>query len=571
LNPNDDETPYRLEKLGTGGGVGWFSCVPAEDTDLEAGFDHLSIRPLDRFMVRHVLSLCSSLELGDMAGLIERGQQGEPHVLALAFEVCAGADRFHGLLGRFDREALSSLAAHSPSICIPWSLYRKTTEHLYWVRCFSRNAALHEPLPRNGEAEHDPLVSDEAIEAWKKGVVPIQRMNFEGAVSDPAGNDHSGQTRTAVREVQNRLEKAGLLEGWETRTEATLSPFAVERRWRLDIRTRQGRHAWHLSGTQTSYGRGMDIHRARISCLMEIVERASAFASFAPDRVTGVRGGLGLIRGSARELEAEGRRVLNLERVCLEVPYRDDPLCWVQGEEVGPHGREEVLVPAQLVFLFANLDEVSLTSGLSSNGLGAGETLDQARLSALLEVIERDAERVMPFRPERCFVLKAEDGRVSEMLESLQRKGIFICLRDMTTEFGVPCYQAFVRGPGGVVLKGCGAHLDARRAVVSAMTEIPWPYPYWFGTAPPPDGMPRVRYEDLPGWSTGSVSNDLRRLESLVTANGYQPVYVDLTREDLEIPVCRALVPGLEMMTFFDRFTPLGVRQFGHYMASVQE
>ncbi len=567
MNSHDDETPYRLEKLGTGGGVGWFSCVPAQETDLEAGFNHLSMRPLDRFMARHVLSLCSSLEPGDMAGLIERAGQGEPHVLALAFEACSSVDRFHGLLDRFDRETLSFLAAHSPSICIPWALYRETEEGLYWVRCFSRNAALHEPLPRPHEARHKPPVSREAVEAWKRRVVPIQRMGFQGAVSGPAGNEHSGPTRSAVREVQDHLEKAGLLEGWETRTDATLSPFAVERRWRLDIRTRQGRHAWRLSGTQTSYGRGMNIHQSRMSCLMEIVERASAFASFTPDRVADVRGGLGLIRGSARELEAEGRRVLNLERVCLEVPYRDDPLCWISGEEVGPGGREEVLVPAQLVFLFANLDEVSLTSGLSSNGLGAGDTPDRARLSAFLEVIERDAERVIPFRPERCFVLTAEDGGVAEMLGSLERKGIFILVRDMTTEFGVPCYQAFVRGPGGVILKGCGAHLDARRAVVSAVTEIPWPYPYWFGTAPPPDGTPRVRYEDLPDWSTGSVSNDLRRLESLVTANGYRPVYVDLTREDLDIPVCRVLVPGLEMMTFFDRFTPLGVRQIGHYMA----
>jgi hypothetical protein len=41
---------------------------------------------------------------------------------------------------------------------------------------------------------------------------------------------------------------------------------------------------------------------------------------------------------------------------------------------------------------------------------------------------------------------------------------------------------------------------------------------------------------------------------------------VDLTREDTAIPVCRALVPGLEMMTAFDRFTPLGLRQFAHYL-----
>jgi ribosomal protein S12 methylthiotransferase accessory factor YcaO len=410
-------------------------------------------------------------------------------------------------------------------------------------------------------------VDEEAIEAWKKGIVPIDRMGFSRAPAGGPMETGAGPARSAVKALQRRLEETGVLEGWETRTESTLSPFAVERPWRLEIRTRHGRHAWRLQGTQTSYGRGLAIQQARMSCLMEIVERISAFASFEPERVPGIGGGLRMLQGPARELEAAGRRVLDLERVRLEVPYQGDSLCWVEGEEAAPDGPFRVLVPAQLVFLFANLDEASLTSGLSSNGLGAGKTTAQARLSGLLEVIERDSERVVPFSPEQCFVLEAEDPRVSEMLSDLERKGLFILFRDLTAELGVPCYQAFVEGPGGVILKGCGANLDARRAVVSAMTEIPWPYPYWFGTAPPPEGAARVRLEDLPDWSTGDAAGDLGRLEALLAANGYTPVYVDLTREDMGLPVCRALVPGLEMMTLFDRFTPLGVRPFGHYLA----
>jgi len=48
--------------------------------------------------------------------------------------------------------------------------------------------------------------------------------------------------------------------------------------------------------------------------------------------------------------------------------------------------------------------------------------------------------------------------------------------------------------------------------------------------------------------------------------NGYKPIYVDLTREDLDIPVVKALVPGLEIMTVVDRFSPLSIRQFWHYL-----
>jgi ribosomal protein S12 methylthiotransferase accessory factor YcaO len=557
------ETAYRLEKVGTGAGTGWFSCVPEGETPLERGLDHLAARPMDRFMHRHLLSRVASLEAGEVRGLLEHG---DPHVRALACEACLETEGLQGLLEGIDRGLPAGLTSHTPDIRIRWWLERASESRLYWVRAFSRNVLLHEPLPPPGEAEHEVLVDREAVDAWARGVVPLRRMGFleGGGRPEPSA---PGPSRRDVRALQERLEGLGLLEGWETRTEATLSPYAVERPWHLEIRTRNGRNRWRLRGAQTGYGRGLDVHRARISCLMEIVERCSAFASFEPDRVPGARAGLRLRRGGADELEAQGLRVLDLHRMRLEVPYQGDVLSWVAGEEAAETGPRKVWVPAQLAFLFANLDEAGLTSGISSNGLGAGATQAQARLSGLLEVIERDAERVVPFSPERCFSLEAGDPRVSEMLRDLEGKGVHVRFVDLTPELGVPCYQAFVEAPGGIVLKGCGAHLDGRRAAVSAMTEIPWPYPYWFGTAPPPEGTRRVRLEELPCWSTGKEAGDLERLESLLHANGYAPVYVDLTREDLGLPVCRALVPGLELMTLFDRYTPLGVRQFGHYLS----
>jgi len=558
------ETAYRLEKLGTGAGAGWFSCLPEKEVGLEEGFDHLAARPMDRFMHSHILSRISSLEPAEVRDLLDRP---EPHVRALAWEACLGVERLQGLATRLSLDDLAGLAGHTPDIRIPWTLECASEAGLYWVRLFSHNILLHEPLPGPGETDHAILVTKEDLEAWRRTVVPIQEAGLTGCSGPPGEPAGPGPSRRGVGDLRRRLETSGILEGWEARTEATLSPYAVERPWRLDVRTRHGRNRWRLTGTQTGYGQGLDIHRSRTSCLMEIVERCSAFASFEPDRVAGTLARLRLHKGTAEELKEQGFHVMDLDRLRLEVPYRGDPLCWVEGEEAAEGGPRAVLVPAQLAFLFVNLDETSLTSGVSSNGLGAGDTTVRARLSGLLEVIERDAERVVPFSPGRSFVLEAEEPRVSEMLHDLGKKGVHIRFADLTPEFGVPCYQAFVEAPGGIVLKGCGAHLDGRRALVSAMTEIPWPYPYWFGTAPSPKGSRSVRFEELPCWSGGDEAEDLRNLETLLHLNGYAPVYVDLTREDLGLPVCRALVPGLEFMTLFDRFTPLGVRPFGHYLS----
>jgi ribosomal protein S12 methylthiotransferase accessory factor len=558
------ETAYRLEKIGTAAGAGWFSCLPEAEPGLEEALEHLAERPMDRFMHDHVLSLVSSLEPDDVRRLLDRSA---PHVRALACEACLGTERLKDLRARFSPDDLAALIDHTPDIRIRWWMERASEAGLYWVRALSRNILLHEPLPPSREAEHEVPVTKEELESWRRTVVPVHEAGLDVRSGAPAEAAGPGPSRREVRDLLKRLDALHLLEGWETRTEATLSPYAVERPWRLDVRARHGRNRWRLTGTQTGYGRGLNIHQARISCLMEIVERCSAFASFEPDRVPDARAGLRLHTGTAKELTGRGFHLLDLERMRLEVAYRGDSLCWVEGEEASADGSRTVLVPAQLAFLFVNLDEAALTSGVSSNGLGAGATAAQARLSGLLEVIERDAERVVPFSPDRCFVLEAEDTRLSEMLRGLEKKGIHIRFADLTPEFGVPCYQAFVEAAGGIVLKGCGAHLDGRRAAVSALTEIPWPYPYWFGTAPHPEGTRRVRLEELPCWSSGDDAGDLCNLETLLHLNGYAPVYVDLTRKDLGLPVCRALVPGLELMTLFDRFTPLGVRQFGHYLS----
>jgi len=222
------------------------------------------------------------------------------------------------------------------------------------------------------------------------------------------------------------------------------------------------------------------------------------------------------------------------------------------------------------VFLFPNLDEISLTSGLPSNGLAAAHTLKEAKLGSLLEVVERDAEKVVPYSKEKSFLLEAEDQKVSDVIERCRQKGIQIQFLDITPEFGIPCYKAFIQGPGGIILKGSGAHLDAKRAALAAMHEVPYPYPFWFGSMPAPEGGALLQYEGLPDYSTGDTSRDLRLLEKLLIKNGYRPIYIDLTREDLDIPVVKCLVPGLEFMTVLDRFSPLNVRQFGHYLRTFQ-
>jgi ribosomal protein S12 methylthiotransferase accessory factor YcaO len=323
--------------------------------------------------------------------------------------------------------------------------------------------------------------------------------------------------------------------------------------------------AYTLSGMQTSYGRGLDMAAARASYSMEVAERVSSYASVGVRGVAGLARPCPLTHATLEEARAGGGNPLDLGRVRLEAPYAGQRLYWMPAEQRTAEGLRESLVPFQFVYLFANLDEQSLFSALGSTGLASGNEMEEAKVHALCEVIERDAEAVTPFDLSRCFRLEADDERVAKLLRDYEDNRMHVWFMDCTPEFGVPCYKAVVTGSRGDVNKGMGAGLCGARAAVSAMTEIPYPFP-GPATAPAPEGLPLRRLEDLPDHSTGSAEGDLLVLEQTLLANGWPIHYADLTRADLGIPAVRALVPGLEWVSDFDRFSRLSPRLYANFL-----
>jgi ribosomal protein S12 methylthiotransferase accessory factor YcaO len=299
---------------------------------------------------------------------------------------------------------------------------------------------------------------------------------------------------------------------------------------------------------------------------MEIVERRCAFASFDRDRVVGQARQSRVLRGSLEELRRDGLRTLDPNSLCLEVPYRNESLYWIEAVIREAGSVSPIWVPAQSVFLFCNLDESSLYSGLGSTGLAAGNTVEEARLAALLEVIERDSEAVSVFNPARCFRIVAEDPAIGELLAAYHQGGIDVMCQELDNPFAVPCYKCFVVGPQGQIARGTGAHLDGRKALLSALTETPYPFPYGPPSAVGPPQWPVARFEQLPVYTTGDTVEDLALLERVLNQSGYCPIYVDLTREDLGFPVVRALVPGLQTMADFDRYSRVSPRLFANYL-----
>ena len=556
---------YQMERVGTEFSIGWFSCMPIEDLDFERALEYIHKHPYDDFMHKYLLDITGTFgpNLADM--LIKKGKQDDPYLLALMYETCILNEKLQALRTRFDEIDVKQLAEYTPLIYINWFLRQNQGDNLYWVKLFSENIYGHNSLPSPEYLERPVPFDRDTIEAWKARVMPIKDVLSERSRKVPHKGTVSRLTpEETARRAMEKLKARDLIAGPEMETQASLSPYSLLMPWKLDITVSAGRNRWRLSGTQISYGKGRNIHEARASCLMEVVERYSAFTIFHSDRIPDYKNSFPLTKATYKDLVNKGCNALDPNDMNLEVPYQDQELYWISAERADENGHYPIYVPAQLVFLFCNLDEISLTSGLPSNGLAAGNTLEEAKLNGLLEVIERDGERVVPYTRERCFLLESEDPLVSDILKGCVEKGVHVQFLDITSEFGIPCYKAFIQRSRGEILKGCGAGLDGKRAAVSALTEVPYACSQQLGSMPAPRGVRTIKYEELPDYSSGDVAEDLRLLERLLIMNGYQPIYVDLTRADLGIPVVRALVPGLEMITDFDRFSVLSIRQFAH-------
>ncbi|MBP7934829.1 MAG: TOMM precursor leader peptide-binding protein [Phycisphaerae bacterium] len=164
-------------------------------------------------------------------------------------------------------------------------------------------------------------------------------------------------------------------------------------------------------------------------------------------------------------------------------PFRRDTLTdwvegsWLSGGRWGDH--RLAWLPADLVYLgFPPRQKRSPLAVATSTGLAAGPTAEAAILSALCEVIERDA-----------FVVAWRNGLSAPQVDLASdqcrwhREILEDCLlwpridyriADLTPDTGVPTYAVVSRGPsedGDVISFGAATHPDARTAVLKALIE----------------------------------------------------------------------------------------------------
>jgi ribosomal protein S12 methylthiotransferase accessory factor len=146
-------------------------------------------------------------------------------------------------------------------------------------------------------------------------------------------------------------------------------------------------------------------------------------------------------------------------------------LASVQDMESG----RECAIPAELIF-FPAPDVGQSLFGSSTNGLASGNSVLEATVQALLELIERDIWSFEFVRRESKLVEAASlPNDVREIVERAERNGLQLKVRAVPNDYGMPFFAAFVfdlNNPSRKTFNGGWAcDLDRDRALVRAVTE----------------------------------------------------------------------------------------------------
>ena len=563
MNPTSPSVSYAMTLISTEASTGFFAALPDPAPDLETALAYLQGHPLDTFMHRYVLGLFGRLPLEAVQAFLDREEGPDPLRLALVREAADEHSHFAAADIAADGSTIIRTAEVTPLVALRALARPDQLVHRNWNRLLGDNLSHHRLLPDPDHAPRPfPYEPDAVADPGGVYITQISSPLKDGPVA-AAPRPPAEETAGIALE---KLKALDLLEGSEMRHEASLSPYGLLHKWRLNVAVDCGRHQYRLAGLQTAYGRGLTLAGARASYAMEIVERCSSFATIGRDRVLGYLREHRIHRGTRSALGKGTLEPIDPNVFGVDVAYQDEPLHWIEGIRRTPSGDQPVLVPVQSIFLFSNLDEVDLYSGHGSTGLASGNTLSEARLSALMELVERDGEATHPFHHSSCFQVQARDPKVEALLEDYRGRGIQFQFQDISPPYGIPCCKCFVTDMDGRISKGTAASLNGRRAVLSALTETPYPYPYGPPSGPGLLQLPQLCFEELPDYSSQDTATDLSLVEALLAANGLEPIYVDLTRGDIGLPVVRALLPGFALTADLEDAWRVHPRLFGNYL-----
>jgi ribosomal protein S12 methylthiotransferase accessory factor len=324
-------------------------------------------------------------------------------------------------------------------------------------------------------------------------------------------------------------------------------------------------------------GKGSDETQARISAIMESVERCCAEQSHISMDLIDEDTHPSIVN-TFEKLSVKVNTIHPMDLLPAEPMMKNTRLEWVVGHDLITG--ENILVPSNAVYhpYTPSAGSTQLFRS-NTNGLASGNTMEEAILHGLMEVIERDALSIAEFNknPGREIILSPQDGVVYQLMEKFNDANItaklWLLKHDTDLYTAVCALDDPVLKDAALLVMGAGSHLRPEIAVSRALTEAAqsrvvqihgaredtdresmvrtFGYDtmkrlnkYWYE-----DSEDKVRLSDLEDKSADTPAKNIETIITMLKGIVPYAVIIDLSRSNVKMPVIRAVLPTFELYT----------------------
>lgn len=320
-----------------------------------------------------------------------------------------------------------------------------------------------------------------------------------------------------------------------------------------------GTDAVRTIGTKKQMGKGCTPEQAEASALMELVERYSFFWFIKK---------AGFLEATYYALQEEA---LAFQYIPLSVydpdPHHDKnricfeelPLRWTRALNV-TQGKD-TLIPIDWFYLIHEY-----------NGPAAGNSMEEAVLQGLCEVVERHVSSIITHERRKTPSIDPDsirDPAGQELLYKYKQNGIKIYLKDFSLNTGIPTVGALAYDPStfpgsSEIIFTAGTTTNPEKSVIRALTEIAQlAGEFQYETTYRPTLPKFTRLEDAFYLTSNQEVVDIAALPNLSNDNFYQEIkscaaalekigldvfVMDMTHPEIGIPVVYTIIPGAHFM-----------------------
>ncbi len=314
-----------------------------------------------------------------------------------------------------------------------------------------------------------------------------------------------------------------------------------------------GIDAIKITGSKRHMGKGATPEQAEASALMELVERYSLF-NFVKSNY--INCSYKKIKNKAIPFKHIAFSVNNVDIKLAKDVFSEISLSWVPAYNLTK--RREIFIP---IDWFYAINEY--------NGAAAGNTLEEAIIQGICEVIERHVCAIISDKKSRTPSIDNQfikNPVASELIKKYMKNGINLFIKDFSLDMDIPTIGALAYDPKtfpsrSEIVFTAGTHTSPEKALIRALTEVAQlagdfdtDGKYISSGLPKPANLNEVSYiidnkktvniSELPDVSHLNIKNEIENCIEVLSKRRLEVIVVDITHPLIGIPAVYVIIPG---------------------------